>query len=323
MIDDVFVVPAEDGGLLPPDTTLCSGQFPLSVEVQGNPARFVWWDGDTTARTRQITQPGRYAIRTAWEGCEIYDTIEVKMAHNPGPLLQLPDLSVCPQNLPQVITLSDTLPFYNYRWSSGTGGRSVSLADAGVYSVTADHPCGSVSDTFALRLLPQVEVHLPPDTTLCREGVEQPFMLRPHGPALPNYYWSTGAVAPGIVVRETGTYWLRSEGACNTDTDSVTLRGCPARAYIPDVFAPDAARPENAFFLPVILNGVFLELAVYDRWGSLVYMETAGSGGEVRGWDGFSRRQPCPAGVYAYYLRWRENDTGTAHSAKGLLTLVR
>lgn len=87
--------------------------------------------------------------------------------------------------------------------------------------------------------------------------------------------------------------------------------GCPASDRLlvnvePNVFAPNAIRPESSFdndrFTLFSREPVqILRLSVYDRWGELVFeQKDFFTNDRALGWDGRFRGEPAPPGVYVF-----------------------
>jgi gliding motility-associated-like protein len=60
-------------------------------------------------------------------------------------------------------------------------------------------------------------------------------------------------------------------------------------------------------------------MAVYNRWGQLVYEY---EGAPSVGWNGEYDSKPCEIGVYVYYLKITYTDD-KEETSKGNITLIR
>lgn len=129
---------------------------------------------------------------------------------------------------------------------------------------------------------------------------------------------------------------------CSTATDQATANtlysivvtdanGCTAAAQqnvavipianavvIPNAFSPNQDN-HNDFFRVQGNNLQSVNMALYDRWGQLVYEQ---SGDALIGWNGERDSKNAEIGVYVYYIIVTYTD-GKTDTHKGNLTLVR
>jgi hypothetical protein len=91
--------------------------------------------------------------------------------------------------------------FSNYLWSTGSDTSFTDVLLPGIYTLTAEHLCGFVTDTITLTLAPNPQVNLGNDTTLCL-GQQITLNAGNHN----SYTWSNQSIAPSITVNETGIY---------------------------------------------------------------------------------------------------------------------
>ena len=57
---------------------------------------------------------------------------------------------------------------------------------------------------------------------------------------------------------------------------------------------------ENDIFSPIILGEDSYVITIYDRWGSIIYMQEDG------GWDGLVDGKAVPLGIYPYSISVRD-----------------
>lgn len=141
-----------------------------------------------------------------------------------------------------------------------------------------------------------------------------------------SYQWfisglgTTSLPAPRLQVKDTGaasaTLLVISDRGC-ADTQTRTFRiSANFRVVIPTAFTPDGDGLNDAW-LPVGSGIETMELAIYTRWGELVYR------GQSRiGWDGTYRNLPAPEGVYTYMARIR-SIKGEVIYPRGTFILLR
>ncbi len=114
------------------------------------------------------------------------------------------------------------------------------------------------------------------------------------------YSWQNNSHGPTWSVQREGLYWVQvtDEHGC-TGADSVRVREiCPTRYYIPNVFSPNDDG-ENDYWSVFGSDILSLWVAVYDRWGGLMFES---SDLDAR-WDGTFRSKPVSPGVYTWVAR--------------------
>ncbi len=108
-------------------------------------------------------------------------------------------------------------------------------------------------------------------------------------------------------------------------TDAITFTVSDEnRVFAPNVFNPDAAEPNNRFFLDGD-DGVALirRLLIADRWGAIVFdKENLTPGDVTQGWDGTWRGKIAQVGVYTFWAELERLD-GTRFERAGTVSLVR
>ena len=201
-VDDVSVI--ELKALHSNDTLVCP-QTTFNQTLKAYPGfdTYLWSTGDTT-RIINITQAGTYWVTASnWCGT-VTDTIQVNV-FNPFGLDQMlgTDKTLCDYQFPQRLR---PLPQYentftNYQWSTGSDTSFTDVLLPGTYYVTAEHLCGTVTDTINLTLAPNPQVNLGNDTTLCI-GQQITLNAGNHN----SYTWSNQSITPSITVNQTGNY---------------------------------------------------------------------------------------------------------------------
>jgi gliding motility-associated-like protein len=104
------------------------------------------------------------------------------------------------------------------------------------------------------------------------------------------------------------------------DSASVTydnIQPCCKFSY-PNAFTPNGDGKNDGFKVITYGNTWDYKLAVYNRWGQMVFL-TYDPGAY---WDGTQYGQPCEPGTYFYYFNGR-CLTGVTGEHKGDVTLVR
>jgi photosystem II stability/assembly factor-like uncharacterized protein len=123
-------------------TEVCEGDSVILTAV-GDVIWRRWSSGDST-RSIVVKSSGRYNVRTLdSNGCEKESAaIDILVRKNPDPEIQADrSLTIC---LDEVVTLSAPPGFTSYRWSNGSTSRSITVDQAGVYTVTVVDQFGCV-----------------------------------------------------------------------------------------------------------------------------------------------------------------------------------
>jgi gliding motility-associated-like protein len=205
---------------------------------------------------------------------------------------------------------------------------------SGTHTLQVRDTVGCVSETKTTLVEPSpLLVYLPGDT-LIEQGQFVEIQSEVLGDAA-QFTWSPGAglncpICPVVLAKpvETTLYTLtvRDLSGC-TASDQIQITVQPKssnKVYLPNVFRPDSGGA-NQFFTVYAGDNVreVIRLEVYDRWGDLVFRrEHFAPGVEVLGWNGASRGQPVPPGVYVYSAEVAFSD-GTTGRLSGDVTVVR
>jgi hypothetical protein len=195
------------------DTSICpQHNFPKQLNAHVGFDSYLWSTGDTTSSI-SINAPGQYWVTASnWCGT-VTDTITVSIFDTLS--IQHPlgaDKTLCDYQFPQRLR---PLPQYentftNYQWSTGSDSSFTDLLLPGVYTLTAEHLCGFVTDTINLTLAPNPQVNLGNDTTLCI-GQQITLNAGNHN----SYTWNNQSIAPAITVNQTGNYSVTVSNALN------------------------------------------------------------------------------------------------------------
>ncbi len=110
-----------------------------------------------------------------------------------------------------------------------------------------------------------------------------------------------------------GWQWVLATDQCGNQTDFyIEVVACDTD--IPNVFSPNNDPHNNTFVIEGIEGFPLSSIAIYNRWGNLVYENANYKGG----WDGRMGTEPVAEGTYFYVFN--RSDGETFH---GSVTLVR
>ncbi len=128
-----------------------------------------------------------------------------------------PDFSIC-EGESEVLQAGN--PGFDYLWSTGEMGNSISIAQAGIYRVTATTPCGVLTDSVQVMVdTAPPEVDLGPDTLLCPDD-QLTFDFPQSGW---QYQWQDGNTNQNYTISDEGIYQLSINNSCGSDMDELVV----------------------------------------------------------------------------------------------------
>jgi len=228
-------------------------------------------------------------------------------------------------------TLSVAPGTYSYSWSGpGTVGTgfSVSVNQAGVYTLTTSNSCGSVTSTFT------VDVSTPqagfaPNMISGQAPATFTFTNSSLGTSLSNY-WNLANGDTSLQINPVATY--TNEGYYNVTLIVTDMYGCLDTAdftifvtdtalpiIIPNVFSPNGDNINDVFSVKGN-NLSYFNCKIYDRWGIFLYEWSDVLGG----WHGKNAANDNPVvdGTY-YFLITYIDKKGKLGIKPGFVQLVR
>ena len=185
--------------------------------------------------------------------------------------------------------------------------------------------------TVVLAEPPPFVVDAGPDRTI-RLGEEVLLEASVSQPVDSLWWWPADAVScagcPETTALPTASttyqvYAINAMGCLASDEVRVVVDGRTA-VYAPNAFSPNGDGINDTFTLYAGKGVASVEyLAVFDRWGGMVYEEeTLLPNDPAAGWDGSWRDRPAAAGVYVWLARLRLIN-GRTVLEKGEVTLMR
>ncbi|MBK9287779.1 MAG: gliding motility-associated C-terminal domain-containing protein [Flavobacteriales bacterium] len=201
------------------DTTICLGTtLILDATVAG--ASYAWNTGAFTP-TLSVSTTGVYSVSVMQGNCTVSDAIQVSTAVSPVVDLGN-DTTLCPG---ATLLLDAAEPGASYQWQNGPVTSSITVVQAGTYSVTVTNIAGcSATDAITVQYASPNAVELGNDTTICQGNAVLLDATLPGS----SYLWSTGATTAMITVTSTGTYAVTvMQGAC-TVNDAILVSVLPS-----------------------------------------------------------------------------------------------
>lgn len=105
-----------------------------------------------------------------------------------------------------------------------------------------------------------------------------------------------------------------SNGCSDTCYYAISL---PFSIYVPNAFSPNGDGTNDTYTV-LGRNIEVMDMMIYNSWGNEVYRGNLSSP-----WDGSYQGSTVSAGVYGYYLSYRNKKTNTLHQKSGAITVVR
>jgi gliding motility-associated-like protein len=326
---------------------VCAGDTDAYLEASttgGTPTYAYTWSSGATASKITDLPPGTYSLTVADQNA--CTTIVTQTILDPAPLLislanEQPYCFGESTGRIKVIAQGGKKPYQYQLNELGFGSSSTFLAlPAGDYAVAVRDANGCANDTtFTLTAPPPLDVSLwAADSTLILG--DSTLLLPNVGNAVGtvSYAWNSSflealpcidstcsSVWARPVLSTTYTVIVTDETGC-TGTGSVEVSiEKPRGVFVPSGFSPNG--DSNNDLLHVHGKGEQIRAVrlfrVYDRWGELVYEDSAFKVNDLnRGWDGRFRGKECPPGVYVWLAEVEYID-GFIDVARGDVTLLR
>lgn len=197
---------------LGPDVTFCSPQT-LNLNATFPNSTYLW-QNNSTLPTFSVTQSGTYSVAVTNSCGTATDAIAVNYI---SPSVNLgPDLNLCPG---QTANLVATTPNASYLWSDNSTAATLTVNQAGSYSVTTNVSGCTATDAVNVTYGVNPTVNLGNDTTFCSG---QSLILNATFPSA-SYLWQDNSTLPTLNVTQTGTYSVAVTNSCGTVSDNISI----------------------------------------------------------------------------------------------------
>lgn len=305
-------------------TSLCPGQ---SVTLTASGAdSYLWSPNGETATSITVTQPGTYGV-VGTNACGTGNAqVDITLANGPAVVIT-PDgpTDLCPG---QSVTLTAS-GADSYVWSTQETSASITVDQAGTYSVTGTNSCGTGSAQIDVAVV-DVSAAFTANPGNGAAPLDVSF-ANASTPSSASMLWQFGDGSSSTAFEPAHTY---DADGVYTVTLTVTEQGCvatatgtivvgandagPSAIEVPNVFSPNNDGRNDQFRLTS--TGIDrIEVTIFNRYGE----EVARLSRARQAWDGrtFAGEQ-CSDGTYFYIVEATGYD-GVQHSLKGTVTLLR
>jgi gliding motility-associated-like protein len=293
------------------DTFFCAGSSHI-IRAKTDANAFRWQDGSTSS-TYTATQPGLYwvdAVNTTF-GCSVRDSIRL-MAIT-APVVELGDAITLCSGTDTVLNAENEGA--DYLWSDGSNSQKFLVNKAGKVWVQVKKDGCLSSDTVLVKQLEAPDFSLGGDQFLC-PGQELTLSV---GVGDASYRWHDQSTGSTIVVRNPGVYFVDVSNRCGVARDSIVVSQGACTVYIPSAFTPDNNGLNDVFLAKGTGNVVLFHMAIYDRWGGVLFA----TDDKNKGWNGSSNGVMVPIGTYVYVVKYREQNSDMEKWLKGTVSVIR
>ena len=283
-------------------------------------------NSSTSITMAQTTHTGRYYVEvTNTDGCKHIDSVDLLI--QPKPLIQtsFSDTAICINSTIQ-LQVSGT---DRYEWKPATGLNNA-LVDNPAASPLVTTPyqvigfnsfnCTDTADV-RVKVIPVPTVNAGPDKYIIQNTTEI-LQASTTGENLA-YTWTpdyainnTTALQPAVtpLVDTVYTITVNSRDGCGMASDQVKVF-VYKDIYIPNAFTPNRDNHNPVWIIPALHAYPGFELAVYNRYGQVVFNSSRIN----IGWDGRYKGIEQPTGTYIYMLDLHDGSP----LRKGTLQLLR
>jgi gliding motility-associated-like protein len=186
------------------DTSICIGDT-MRYNAGAGYSQYEWQDGSSDS-TYLVWEPGNYNIWVYVEdefGCYDSDTVNLTIIDDGTEVSLGNDTLLC---YGSEFVLNPGV-FDDIQWQDGSINPTFTVTQPGIYWVTVFGECGTGADTIAISYLPEVEVGLGEDVTLCAGE----FVTLDAGFGYLSYLWQDGSTTQQLNVYESGLYYVTVE----------------------------------------------------------------------------------------------------------------
>lgn len=273
----------------------------------------------------QLSQAGKYHVTVSnAAGCVHKDSTTIIVNPAPSATTAFASVSICAGDSVQ-LTAGGGL---TYQWIPSTG-----LSAANVYNpkaspaetteynaiVANQFSCKDTATTI-VNIIQKPVADAGPDKTIL-EGQSIQLSGSVHGQG--NYSWSPviyindiHSLQPIVNPHADAKYILNviSNFGCGASSDTMFVK-VYKNIFIPNAFTPNDDGLNDTWNIPALAAYPFFEVAVYSRWGQLVFYTK----NTVKLWDGTFKGKLLPMGTYTYFI----NTGNSQELLKGSILIIR
>ena len=317
-----FNLLAQNNRLLPDSLVFCEGDSAY-IEIKqttDNNYSITWstpYSIVTNTKKIKALRDGKYFVKVSYPRFKmpLYDSTYVRIFSKQRSIVK--DTVLCRGKF---MYLDEQRHGVRNLWSTGEITSRIKVINPGKYYVHANYGTCNVTDTFKVKLSPNLDLALPSETVFCNNNSNKAIAVNAGNDL--ELTWSNGAKANSLNVFKEGVYWLKTsykQCGSNTDTVRVKFKACDCEILIPNSFTPNDDS-KNDFFFPVLsCEYAYYTILITDRWGNTVF-----SSNNVNAkWDGKYKGNLCPEDIYIYKIESTEKGTDKHLTRSGHIALFR
>lgn len=329
-------------------TTECSTQVVLTATPSGN-YTYRWYQGAVATGTPH--QLGRVVTLSASEPqytLEVFDASNgcSSIVAKPVSVSGIVDASVtatqaCQDSKPFIITATTTATGVTYEWSlnntiiTGQANPTLSETREGIYKVKVSKNTCSAIATIQIIKAPIPQGLLPDRVVICNDpdNVDPLTSKVDLDPGFfTKYDWSEETLGSLNYTKRVYTadkpgifkVLLTNSFNCENTDQTEVLNECIPKIIGPNAFRPGSGQTINQkFFVYSFFISDNFEIAIYNRWGELVFQ----SKDRDFKWNGGYNNnpgQPLPGGTYSYVIKYESSyrpEEGIKEQRGGIVLL--
>lgn len=214
------------------------------------------------------------------------------------------DLTVCEYGDTKRLSVQNINSNYNYTWSTGQNGNTITVADTGWFYVIADSAsCEGIDSIYIALSSEQSPFIFPSEMSFCEgDGVA---LIQINNPNY-TYGWPDGTVSNSYAVYQSQVLNYMVYGSCDTLQKQIriTIESCECEVFIPNVFTPNNDGLNESWTLQSVCDPEVYNLTIYSRWGQKLYESNTIN----ESWNGKYNGRLVSEGVYLFKLTYGRPD---------------
>jgi len=262
----------------------------------------LYWTTDETTQTINVSKSNTYGVIVSNHCGSSYDEITVNILQSPN--VDLGDnMTFCGLTFPvQTLDAKNENRQAIYTWNTGQTTQVIYAETAGIYKVLVQNTCGIDSSEVELVLSPYPEINLNSDTSFCGT-FEFETNLEHVGSSI--LWMPSLQTGQNVVLAEYGEHivLVTNEHGCESKDTILIEYECSTTFFMPNAFTPNGDHINNTF-KPVAKDIKNYHLAIYSRWGQLLFT----SSNIANGWDGTFGGKDCQQGTYIFLVSYETQD---------------
>lgn len=300
------------------DQTICEGaaaQFTVTGE-----AEWYLWNTNQSSTSITASDAGVYEVTAGYGACSVSENSELFVI--PELTVDVPDQIIDCEGGPVEINATGS---GDYLWSTGVEAPVIFVDQTGWYWCQVQNSCFTEIDSTEVIVIDFPESLLLDQKSLCVGDSAELVPTYLQG----SFSWSTGETTPSIWITESGVYDVEIDHYGCTIDDSIIINFAEDLTFedllVPNVFSPNHDE-KNSWFRPIkigqpdiflcTLEGVDLDMLVYDRWGGIM------SDFPCK-WEGLTPKgREAAEGTY-YYILTLHSCKSNAEEKYGYVQLLR